>query len=85
MDVTGFAAPASVPADVGDCIVMDKRAVHASGPNQWHAERIGLVFAFARCAPEALTESAVGVTRGGAFHPVPAGSERRPLQGARQP
>ncbi|TXH78384.1 phytanoyl-CoA dioxygenase family protein [Thauera aminoaromatica] len=73
MDVTGFEPPVSVPVEVGDCIVMDKRTVHASGPNQSGAERIGLVFAFARCAPERLTESAVGITRGGCFHAVPAG------------
>lgn len=81
MDVSDLGAPVSVPADVGDCIVMDKRTAHASGSNQSKSERIGLVFAFVRCAPEVLTESAVSVKRGGGFQVVPAGAERAAPKG----
>ena len=71
MDVRGMGAPVHVNAEVGDCIVMDKRAVHASGANASGHERIGLVLAFARCPRSALTEPAVAVAGDGRFTPVP--------------
>lgn len=58
MDVSGLAEPERVPAEVGDCILMDKRCVHASGPNRSMGERIGLVLAFASCEEGAINESA---------------------------
>jgi len=59
MDVSGLGDPERVPAEVGDCILMDKRCVHASGPNQSTRERIGLVLAFASCEEIAINEPAV--------------------------
>lgn len=59
MDVSGLAAPQALTAEVGDCIVMDRRTVHASGPNTSDCERIGLVLAFARCGRGDLNEPAV--------------------------
>lgn len=59
MDVSGLGEPVELAAEPGDCILMDKRAVHSSGPNTTARERIGLVLAFALCPSEALNESAV--------------------------
>ncbi|WP_426193859.1 phytanoyl-CoA dioxygenase family protein [Massilia sp. DWR3-1-1] len=64
MDVSAMAAPEAVTADVGDCIVMDRRTVHSSGPNNSDHERIGLVLAFARCAHADLNEPAVALGPG---------------------
>lgn len=65
MDVSDLGEPVEMGAQPGDCILMDKRAVHSSGPNATARERIGLVLAFAVCAPEALNESAVEFGPGG--------------------
>lgn len=70
MDITGLGLPTAVPVALGDCIVMDKSAVHASGPNRSTAERVGLVLAFARCEPEALVEPAVVIASDGSYRPV---------------
>ncbi len=74
MDITGLGEPTDVPVEVGDCIVMDKRAVHASGPNRSDAERIGLVLAFARCEPEALVEPGVAIAVDGSYRRVAVAS-----------
>lgn len=59
MEVDGMGQAVAVPAEVGDCIVMERRAVHASGPNRSGHERIGLVLAFARCSRAAINEPAL--------------------------
>ena len=64
MNVSDLGTPRSLPAEVGDCILMDKRCVHASGPNQSTGERIGLVLAFANCEQSVLNESAVAWRNG---------------------
>ncbi|HEY0310972.1 MAG TPA: phytanoyl-CoA dioxygenase family protein [Allosphingosinicella sp.] len=65
MDVSALGEPVELCAEVGDCILMDKRAVHSSGRNQTARERTGLVLAFAVCPPAALNESAVEIGSGG--------------------
>lgn len=59
MDVSALGEPVELAAEPGDCILMDKRTVHSSGPNATQRERVGLVLAFAICGPEDLNESAV--------------------------
>lgn len=72
MDVTGAPPPVPVAAAVGDCIVMDRRTVHASEPNRSEHDRIGLVLAFARCAHADLNESALAIGPGERFEQVAA-------------
>jgi ectoine hydroxylase-related dioxygenase (phytanoyl-CoA dioxygenase family) len=71
MDVEGMGDTVEVPAAVGDCILMDKRTVHSSGPNEAGHERIGLVLAFACCDATDINEPAVRFTPGGWEDMVP--------------
>ncbi|OOO33549.1 UNVERIFIED_ORG: hypothetical protein BTE55_09835 [Rhizobium sophorae] len=59
MDPTGLGDAVRVPAEVGDCVLMNAATVHSSGPNHSLDERIALVLAFANCSVDHLTESAV--------------------------